>query len=63
MSWKTIYINMKTPTGKIETVDEFSNNTLSDKKYAKKMLNEYQISDTYNTYYLSRKACNSWIYK
>ncbi len=48
------YINIKN-NGKVETVDEFET-----AKEARKMRQEYQMGDTYNLYYLSKKCTNEW---
>ena len=48
------YINMKGSEG-IETVDEFETY-----KEAKRMLVEYQTSDRYNEYYISRRSTREW---
>jgi hypothetical protein len=49
-----IYIQRKS-AGYIETVDAFS--TI---KEARAMLSEYQLSDKYAIYYISRRACKAW---
>ena len=49
------YVQMKTPKGELETVDEFKTY-----KEARLMLKEYRLSDTYNKYYLSQRACKGW---
>ena len=62
------YINMKTPEGEIETVDEFSseghvrkdNYNLNFYGYVRKMVSEYNLSDSYNYYYLSQRSTNEW---
>lgn len=56
---KTIYINSKR-NGKIETEDQFPNNTRQDKKYSKDMLKEYQMSDQTANYYLSQRSTKDW---
>jgi len=48
------YINIKN-NNEVETVDQFKTY-----KEAKKMLQEYQMSDSYNNYYLSQRATNYW---
>ena len=62
---RTIYINRKDCYGNLETVDEFSVNDFKWRrefiKYAKEMLNEYQIGDRSAHYYMSQKACKAWI--
>jgi hypothetical protein len=58
---RTIYINRKDCYGNLETVDEFSVNDFKGRKYAIEMLNEYQIGDRSAHYYMSQKACKSWI--
>lgn len=62
------YINMKTPEGEIETVDEFSsegyvrkdNYNLNFYSYVRKMVSEYNFGDGYNYYYLSQRCTNEW---
>ena len=39
----------------LETVDEFE-----ERSEARKMLNEYRLSDPYGEYYLSTRACKEW---
>ena len=41
--------------GCLETVDEFPT-----WKEARKMVNEYSLSDTSARFYLSRRACKAW---
>ncbi len=52
------YINMISPNGERETVDEFT----QDETYKErvKLVNEYNLSDSYNNYYLSQRCCNDW---
>ena len=49
-----IYIQRK-GQGYLETVDEFKS-----LKESKKMLKEYELSDTSAHYYLSVKPCKNW---
>ena len=52
-----VYIQMK--YGKdLETVDQFETY-----KEARLMLKEYQLSDSYASYYLSSRACRAWYNK
>ena len=44
----------------VETVDEFDYNTKEERKEAKRCLNEYRTSDTYNNYYLSQRCTKEW---
>jgi hypothetical protein len=48
------YINIKN-SGKVETVDEFETS-----KEARKMRREYQLSDSSNLYYLSKRCTKEW---
>jgi len=49
-----IYINMK-KNGIVETIDKFTTY-----KEAKKMVQEYNLSDSCNTYYLSQRSTKEW---
>ena len=49
-----IYIQ-RNGQGYRETVDEFET-----RKEARKMLNEYQLSDSSAEYYISSRACKAW---
>lgn len=49
-----VYIQRLDSYGR-ETVDEFTN-----RKEAKLMLTEYQLSDKSAIYYLSSRACKNW---
>lgn len=49
-----IYINMK-QNNEVETVDEFETY-----KEAKAMVKEYNLSDSYNNYYLSQRSTKEW---
>jgi len=49
------FINMKTPQGETETVDEFTTY-----KETKEMLKEYRLCDRYNYYYISQRCCKDW---
>jgi hypothetical protein len=49
-----IYIQRKDSNG-LETVDEFET-----RKEARAMLKEYQLSDSYGSYYLSSRCCKAW---
>lgn len=44
----------------LETVDEFEFNTREERKYAKDMLSEYQMSDPTAEHYLSTRPCKDW---
>ena len=61
---RTIYINRKDDYGNLETVDEFSVNDFKGRisflKYAREMLNYYQLGDRSAHYYMSQKACKDW---
>tara|TARA_Y100000592_G_C5420612_1_gene292997 strand:+ start:803 stop:991 length:189 start_codon:yes stop_codon:yes gene_type:complete len=57
MKCKKIYINRKDCYGNFETVDEFN----QGRKYSKKMLNEYRLSDPYAHYYISQRPCKAWL--
>ena len=48
------YINTK-QDGKVETVDQFE--TYEE---AKKMRDEYNMSDSYNYYYISSRSTKDW---
>ena len=48
------YINIK-QDGKVETVDQFE--TYEE---AKKMRDEYNMSDSYNYYYISSRSTKDW---
>ena len=48
------YINIKNG-GEVETVDEFDT-----AKEARAMRSEYQLSDIYNIYYLSKRCTKAW---
>lgn len=48
------YINIKN-NNEVETVDEFDTY-----KEAKEMLKEYQLSDSYNNYYISQRSIKEW---
>jgi len=48
------YINMK-QDNTVETVDEFETY-----KEAKAMVKEYNLGDSYNTYYLSQRSTKEW---
>lgn len=48
------YINTKTSDG-VETVDEFDTY-----KEAREMVKEYNLSDTYNHYYISQRSTKEW---
>ena len=50
----TTYINIKN-NGEVETVDEFDT-----RKEALEMVDEYNISDWSNYYYLSQRSTNDW---
>lgn len=50
-----IYIQRKCDNY-LETVDQFEN-----RKEAREMVKEYQLSDPYAFYYLSQRACQNWI--
>ena len=49
-----IYINIK-QNNKVETVDQFTTY-----KEAKAMVKEYNLSDSYNNYYISQRCTNDW---
>ena len=57
------YINMKNNYG-IETIEEINDNEFkSFKEYRKeynRLLHEYQLSDSYNSYYLSTRCTNDY---
>jgi len=40
---------------KVETVDEFSTY-----KESREILREYNLSDSYNYYYISKRCTNNW---
>lgn len=46
--------------GQRETVDEYPADTREQRKYAREMLGEYQLSDPSARYYLSRRPCKAW---
>ena len=48
------YINIKN-NGSVETVDEFET-----AKEARAMRIEYQMGDSYNLYYLSKRCTKEW---
>lgn len=48
------YINTKTSYG-VETVDQFETY-----KEAKEMVKEYNLSDSYNYYYISQRCTKEW---
>lgn len=56
---RTLYVQRKDGRN-VETVDEFPAETREDRKYARQMLNEYQIADPSAQHYLSRRACKGW---
>ena len=49
-----IYINIK-QDNKVETIDQ-----CETYKEAKAMVYEYNLSDRYNTYYISQRCTNDW---
>lgn len=51
-----IYIQRK-GDGYLETVDEFEDR---DYKEARRVLDEYRLSDPYGHYYRSSRACKEW---
>ena len=51
---KMQYINIKNG-GAVESVDEFETY-----KEAKEMVKEYNLSDSYNHYYISQRCTNDW---
>lgn len=44
----------------IETVDEFPYNNKVERMEARKMVNEYRLSDSTNFYYLSSRSTKEW---
>ena len=52
--YKMIYINIK-QDNKVETIDQ-----CETYKEAKAMVYEYNLSDRYNTYYISQRCTNDW---
>lgn len=53
------YINIQTSHG-VETVDEFYYNTTEEITEFKRCLREYQLSDSSNEYYPSRRCTKEW---
>ncbi len=49
-----VFINIKN-NGVVETVDEFSSY-----REARKMRQEYQLADRYNSYYISQRCTKDW---
>ena len=48
------YINIK-PTYEVKTIDQFETY-----KEAIKICKEYNLSDSYNSYYVSKKSTKEW---
>jgi len=51
-----IYIQRR-GDGYLETVDELNS---GEYKEARRLVNEYRISDPYGSYYTSSRACRDW---
>lgn len=56
---RVIYIN-RLGNNQRETVDEFSYNNREERAEAKRVLNEYRISNPYAHFYFSQRATNCW---
>lgn len=54
-----MFINIKNSEG-VETVDELPTATKEQRKEFKRVLNEYNWSDSYNNYYSSQRCTKEW---
>ena len=52
-----IYINMKNNRGEVETIDEYYN---YEEDEAYKVCHNWQIADTTQRYYLSKRCTKEW---
>jgi hypothetical protein len=55
----TIYVQRK-DARQLETVDEFPFSNREERTEARKMREEYRMSDPSAHYYLSRRPCKAW---